>query len=110
MGPQIGHGAYNAEAGAYLMIQGWWAERKLKKFLSECNLEMAKEQLIWMFKGGIIPNELARLLDNFVASPTVDNAMGFLKYDPDYISVFSMTRKGGLIRSEYEKGGKPFFS
>lgn len=79
-------------------------EVKFKKQLKNCNYEMAKQIFINIFSDGVIPKELASLLDNFVSNPCFETAFDLLKYDLKLINVFELSRKGGFTENLFTKG------
>ena len=88
------------------MIGNWLSKRRLKRRLSGCNFEMAKQILIKQFSGGVIPNELANLLDAFVSNPGTDTALDLIRYDSKLLYVFELARRGGFTERLFEEGGR----
>ena len=87
------------------MIGDRFTKRKLRKQLEGCNYEMVATLLINKFSGGVIPKELAGLLDAFTANPCFDTAIALIKFDPNFIASFELARHGGftehLFRQEH---------
>ncbi len=86
------------------MISEWLAKRKLRKHLHGCNYEMAKTILVRKFSGGVIPNELARLLDAFISNPCFNTAIKLIQFDSTFFSVFDLARRGGVTNQLFQKG------
>jgi hypothetical protein len=72
------------------LISRWLNRRELQKQLKECNYEMAKTVVIRKFSGGVIPNELAALLDTFIPSPCIDTAVELIEYAPKFFAFFEL--------------------
>ena len=83
------------------MISQWFARRKLRKHLRGCNYEMAKAILIKKFSNSVIPNELIRLFDRFVANPCFDTAMDLIIFDSNFLALFEPARAGGFTDSPF---------
>ena len=86
------------------MISKWFAKRKLKRHLSGCNFEMARTILVKQFAGGVIPKELARLLDAFSSNPGTDTALDLILYDSKFVAVFELARSGGFTEHLFKQG------
>ena len=86
------------------MIRYWLTKRKLRKLLDGCNYEMVKTLLVRNFSGGVIPNELARLLDKFIDNPCYDTAVDLIKHDSGFISFFELARRGGFTEHLFKSG------
>jgi len=86
------------------MINGWFAKRRLRKQLQGCNYEMAKKFLVHKFSDGVIPNELAHLLDKFVANPCFGTAFELIKFDSTFLSFFELARQGSFTEYLFQKG------
>ena len=82
----------------------WLAKRKLRKKLEGYNYNMAKALLISKFGGGVIPNELAHLLDHFTTNPCFETAIDLIQYDSNFISFFELSRHGGFTEHLFKQG------
>jgi len=76
------------------MISEWFSKRRLKRWLKGCDFEMAKRLLAKRFGGGVIPKDLAKLLDAFFSDPGVNTALYLIQYDIDFIALFELTQPG----------------
>ena len=65
---------------------------------------MVKELLISKFGGGVIPNELPHLLDNFATNPCFETAIDLIQYDSNFISFFELSRHGGFTEHLFKQG------
>lgn len=79
-------------------------EEEIRKQLESCNYDMAKSLLIKKFSGGVIPNDLAHLLDRFIANPCVDTAFDLVNFDQNFIAIFELARHGGFTEHLFRKG------
>ena len=86
------------------MTWSWLAKWRLRNQLKSCNYEMAKALLIRKFSKGVIPNELAHLLDDFVANPGFETAVELIKFDSTFLAFFELARGGGFTEHLFEKG------
>jgi len=82
----------------------WFAKIKLRKQLKGCNYEMSKAMLIQKFSKAVIPNELARLLDKFVANPSLNTAVDLIEFDTNLLAFFELAREGGFTEYLYQNG------
>ena len=53
-----------------------------------CDFDHVKNELISTFAGGVIPTDLARLLDAFVNCPCRETAIPLIKHSPEFAVVF----------------------
>lgn len=86
------------------MISKWIAKRRFKAHLTGCNFEMAKTILVKQFAGGVIPKELAKLLDEFSSNPGTDTALDLILYDSKFVAVFELARSGGFTEHLFKQG------
>ena len=86
------------------MISRWFARRKLRKQLQNCNYEMAKTVVIRKFSGGVIPKELAALLDTFISNPCFDTAVDLIEHDPKFLAFFELSKRGGFTEHLFQQG------
>ena len=87
-------------------------KRYWKEIFSNCDLEFAKDLLIQTFAGGVIPKDLARLLNAYTNNPCRETAIGLVEFDKHEFQRFfvdnkaileSMMRTKGLNREELSK-------
>ena len=53
-----------------------------------CDFDFVKKELISTLAGGVIPNELAALLDAFTDLPCRETAIPLIDYNPDLAVMF----------------------
>ncbi len=72
------------------------APSMVRKRLDDCDFEMAKALIIEKLGGGVLPNDLVRLLDELGANPCVDTALKLLEFDGNLIAFFELCRPGSI--------------
>jgi hypothetical protein len=87
-----------------ILISRWFAKRKVRKQLQNCNYEMAKTVIIRKFSGGVIPKELVDLLDAFISNPCFDTAVKLIEYDSKFLVFFELSRCEGFTEHLFQQG------
>ena len=80
------------------------SSREIDKILRYHNSEIVKSILTHTFAGGIIPKDLASLLDSYMSNPSFENASALVKYDPKFIAFFELSKEGGFSEFLFKKG------
>ncbi len=70
-----------------------WSKRWIRRYLSECDMEIAKGILSQALGDSVIPKELSQLLDQFMADSSVDNALKLIGYDHKFVEVFFLAKQ-----------------
>ena len=71
-------------------------ENPIDKILDNCNYLCATQIIEKQWAGAVIPNDLARLLTEFVTTPNKQTAHNLIKYDGRFLAVFELARHGGF--------------
>jgi len=71
---------------------------KFSRMLKGADFVLAGQLLSKQFSNAVIPNELARLLDEYLADPGRRTAVQLLEFDARFTSVFELS-KSFLTRS-----------
>jgi len=77
-------------------LSNWFAKRKLKKYLSNCDYAVARQVFIDTFSESVIPKPLAGLLDEFIKNPCDQTALEIIKFDAKFLNVFELSRKDSM--------------
>ena len=81
-------------------------------FLEVVDFEFAKDLLTQTFSGGVLPNNLVRLLNSYMNNPCRETAIELIEFDQEEFQKFfidnkiileSMMRTRGLTREELSK-------
>ncbi len=70
---------------------GWISPLSSSSFdevFDNCDLEFAREQLRYKFAGGIFPQALVALFDEFDRNPTRKNAEALIRHEPTFVVLF----------------------
>ena len=86
-------------------------KRHWNEIFSNCDFEFAKDLLAQTFAGGVLPEDLVRLLDSYTHIPCRETAIELIKFDNEFRKFFvdnkttleSMMRTRGLSREELSK-------
>ena len=80
------------------------SREEIDEILRNHNSEMVKSILTRTFAGGVIPKDLASLLDSYMSNPSFENASAIVKYDPEFIAFFELSKEGGFSEFLFKKG------
>ncbi len=103
---------WRREGGA---VMRWLQRRRWTRVLAETNYELAGLLLVHRFRGGVIPKQLARCLDDYTKAPGLQAAVGLLESDPQLLPFFELARRGGVtdrvfqLRCEQRPGDEAAF-
>lgn len=73
------------------MIGKWFARRRVRSAISGCDFEYAIALIRHLLGGGVIPTELANLLDKFIANPSYDTAADLVLFDERFLHFFQLS-------------------
>ena len=79
-------------------------KRYWKGTFSNCDFEFAKDLLIQTFAGGVIPKDLARLLNAYTNNPCRETAIGLIEFDKHEFQRFFVDNKTILESTMRTKG------
>ena len=93
-------------------IFGLNKKRYWNDIFSNCDFEFAKDLLTQTFAGGVLPDNLVRLLNSYMNNPCRETAIELIEFDQEEFQKFfvdnktileSMMRTRGLTREELSK-------
>lgn len=87
----------------------WLRKRKLRRQMEGCNYPMARDLFIQDFEGGVVPKELAALLDRFIEKPCFETASTLIDAYPVLAIYFRLARHGGFTEMMYREFGSSIF-
>ena len=98
--------------GKSMDLFGLKKKRYWDEIFSNCDLEFAKDLVVHTFAGGVITDDLVRLLNSYTNNPCRENAIALIEFDRQEFTKFfsdnkialeSMMRTRGLSREELSK-------
>jgi ankyrin repeat protein len=72
-------------------------KRRWKKILKGCDYQLAAKVLNRQFKGSVIRNELAALLENYMTKPCLETALDLIQYNTRFFILFRGCKPGGTF-------------
>ena len=75
--------------------------RRWGRLLKDCNYCVAAMALTASFKGSVIPKDLARLLDAYIANPCLKSAVSLIEFAPEFVVFFEESKPGGFHARQF---------
>jgi hypothetical protein len=75
---------------------GFFKDDRKRKLFEGCDFLLAKQVIISSLAGGVIPKELAQLLDNYIDNPCFNTAFELTNKYPDLMVYFEQCKPNGL--------------
>lgn len=68
----------------------------VNKILDNCNYSFATQIVEKKLAGAVIPNDLSKLLTEFVSNPNKQTALNLINFDKSFLSIFELAQHGGF--------------